>query len=145
MTDRNNILISTTKSIPINYAKNCHGFSGSNNSSKQYLFELIIKGIKIGKKYFRNLEENNYSHLIKIDYEIPLSYIESYKVSLSLFPDGDMITYDLEGKINQDGSSFTHQNTNLYIEFTKNDNGYALCSCFYLGLDKNKIFASPPN
>jgi hypothetical protein len=131
--------------LPINYAKNNHGFSNSNNDSNKYLFELIIKGKKIGKKYFRNLENTKYSHFIKIDHEIKLSDITSYKASLKIFPDDKEITYELEGNIEKDFSNSTQYTDNLYIEFTRNDNDYAICSCFYTGFDNNKIFASPPN
>jgi hypothetical protein len=44
-----------------------------------------------------------------------------------------------------DNSNSTACSNQLYIEFTKNSSGYAMCSCFYTGLDQNKIFASPPN
>ena len=35
--------------------------------------------------------------------------------------------------------------SNLYIEFSQNENGYTICTCFYTGLDYNKLFVSPPN
>ena len=121
-----------------------------------YLFELVINGQIIGKKYFRNIEETKYSHIIKLNHKIKLSDINSYKASVSIYTNnidytnfsGDSsnsLSFELEGLINQEESCSTQRSTNLYIEFTKNDMGYALCSCFYTGLDHNKIFASPPN
>ena len=134
-----------TQPIPIKYAKSCYGFSDSNNDTSRYLFELVINGQIIGKKYFRNLEEIKYSHLIKLNHRIKLSDIRSYKASVSIYPSENLQTYELEGEINQDESSSTQRSENLYIEFTKNDIGYTMCSCFYTGMDQNKIFASPPN
>ena len=134
-----------TQPIPIKYAKSTHGFSDPNNETSKYLFELVINGQTIGKKYFRNLEETKYSHLIKLNHKILLGDINSYKASVSIYPSDFPLTYELEGLINKEESSSTQRSDNIYIEFTKNDMGYAMCSCFYTGLDHNKIFASPPN
>jgi hypothetical protein len=129
----------------INYTKNVHGFGGDSSCNTKYLFELVIDGKNIGKKYFRNLEDNKYSHLIRVINQIRLEDVESYKVSVSVYPSDRNIYYNLEGRINQMESSSIGRCENIYIEFTKNDNGYALCSCFYTGYDHSKIFASPPN
>jgi len=145
MSDTIITLNNSSQPIQINYAKNNHGFSDSNNDMSKYLFELIINGQIIGKKYFGNLEDTKYSHLIKTNHKIKLSSIESYKAFVSIYPSELPLLYELEGTINQSESSSTQRSDNLYIEFTQNDNGYAVCSCFYTGLDYNKIFASPPN
>ena len=136
----NNIIPSPTK-----YAKNYHGFSDSNNETIRYLFELVINGEVITKKQFRNLEEVKYSHLIKLNHKILLSNIDSYKASVCIYPSNDKEIYEIEGEINKNESSSTQRSNNMYIEFTKNDMGYAMCSCFYTGFDNNKIFVSPPN
>ena len=138
-------LISMNKPISIKYTKNMYGFSGSDNCPNKYLFELTINGRFIGKKYFRNLEESKFSHLISVEDDIKLSDIESYKVSITISSFDQPITCELTGKINQSESSSTQRNNNIYIEFSKNNIGNALCSCFYIGFDHNKIFASPPN
>ena len=134
-----------TQPIPINYARNNYGYSDFNNNTNKYLFQLFIYGKNIGKKYFRNLEDNKYSHLIDLYHKINLADIEFYKVSVSTFPSELPTIYNLNGKINQNESSSTQRNDNLYIEFTQNDNGFTICSCFYIGMDHNKIFVSPPN
>lgn len=131
--------------IPIKYVKNHYGFSDPNNKTVQYLFELVINGHTLGKKYFRNLEEATYSHLINLNHKIRLDAINSYKASVSIYLSDLQMTHDIEGQINKDQSSSTQHNDNMYIEFTKNDIGFVVCSCFYIGLDHNKIFASPPN
>lgn len=138
-------LNNSTQPIPIRYTKNLHGFSDPNNETCRYLFELIINGQLIGKKYFRNLEETKYSHLITLNHQIKLTDINSYLASVSIYPSEQPVSYELKGTINQEESSSTQRTDNLYIEFTKNDMGFTLCSCFYTGLDHNKIFASPPN
>ena len=145
MSDTIVTLNNKTQPIQIRYAKNQHGFSDPNNETCRYHFELIINGQDIGKKYFRNLEENKYSHIIRLTHKIKLCDIKSYKASISIHPSDSPLIYELEGQINQFESNSTQRNNNIYIEFTKNDMGYTMCSCFYTGLDQNKIFASPPN
>jgi hypothetical protein len=146
MTDNIISLNNKTSPVSIKYAKSYHGFSDSNNNNNKYLFELIINGQVIGKKYFRTLEENKYSHLITTDHKIKLKDIDTYKVTVSILSSYNNDNYyNLEGIINQDVSCSTHRNDDLYIEFTKTDSNYTLCSCFYTGLEHNKIFASPPN
>jgi hypothetical protein len=130
---------------PIKYTKSIHGFSDSNNDNNKYLFELKICGKTFGEKYFRNIEDNKYSHLIKLIDKIDFNSIDSYKAVVSVLPSDLPINYNLEGIINKDFSSSTQRSENLYIEFTSNDNGYTMCCCFYTGLDGNKIFASPPS
>ena len=145
MSDTVVTLNNKSQPIPIQYTKSCHGFSDSNNDTNRYLFELVINGGKIGKKYFRNLEDDKYSHLIKLVHKIPLCNIESYKASLSIHPVTTDLIYDIEGTINQEESCSIQSNENLHIEFTKNDMGNTICSCFFIGLDYNKLFVSPPN
>jgi hypothetical protein len=131
--------------ILIKKSKKCYDFSKFDDNTPRYFFELTINGENIGKKYFRNLEEIKYSHLIKLDHKIILENIDKYKLLVRIYKSGINYLYELEGKINQCHSSSTARSNELYIEFAKNSLGYALCSCFYTGLDKNKLFVSPPN
>ncbi len=145
MSDTVDSLDTKTQPIPIKYTKSSLGFGNYDDGIPRYLFELIINGESIGKKYFRNIEETKYSHLIKLNHKIALCDIKNYKASVSIVPSELHSVYELEGEINQNESSSSQRSENIYIEFTKNDNGYTMCSCFYTGLDSGKIFASPPN
>lgn len=145
MTSIINIINDKTPPIPIKYTKKTLGFSNPNNDTTRYLFELSINGQTIGEKYFRNLEDTKYSHLIKLNHRILLKDIQSYKVSVSVYPTDLSMLYELEGQINNEESSSTQRSNDLYIEFTKNDSGFAMCSCFYTSQNHNKIFVSLPN
>ena len=107
-------------------------------------FNLADKQSFSGTKYFRSLEDNKYSHLIKLNHMIKLKDIKSYTATLTIIPSDLQHNFELEGIINKNESSSTQRSMNMYIEFTQNDMGNAMCSCFYTGLDHNKIFASPP-
>lgn len=144
MSDTIITLNNRTQPLTIRYSKSMYGFSDSNSNSNRYLFELMINGC-FGSQYFKNIEENKYSYLIRLNHMIKLSDITSYKASLSIFPsDEEDMNFELEGIINQDESSSTQRSENMYIEFTQNDMGNTMCCCFYTGADRNKIFASPP-
>ena len=137
--------------ITIKYVKNRIGFSNPDNNNNKYLFDLVINGNNIGNKYFRNIEDYKYSYLINVDNKIKLNDIDSYKVSVAVIDFTDTTLenieqfFEIKGQINKNESCSTKRLNNLYIEFTQNEYGYALCSCFYTGLDHNNIFASPPN
>ncbi len=131
--------------ILIKCSKNCYNFSDFNNNTPRYFFKLTINGQNIGTKCFSNIEQVKYSHLIKLDHKIILENIDYYKLSARIYHSDSDYTYKIDGEINQNQSSSSARNNELYIEFTKNSSGYALCSCFYTGLDQHKIFASPPN
>jgi len=126
--------------IPIKY--NHNRFSDFNNIT-QYIFSLSIYGKK--KILFKKIEDTKYSHIIKLDDKIIFYEIEFYKVSVSILANNIKNDFELEGEIKHDQTSSTKKNNNLYIEFSQNENGYTLCSCFYTGLDYNKLFVSPPN
>ena len=130
-----------TLNIPIKRNNNYY-FSDFNNST-QYIFLLNIYGAK--NISFKKIEENKYSHIITLDDKIKLNNIESYKLYVYVYSNNINTNFELEGYINHDQTSSTERNNNLYIEFSQNEHGDTLCTCFYTGLDYNKLFVSPPN
>lgn len=130
--------------IPIKYKNNNYSFSDFNNITR-YIFILTINGEQINNLTFKNMENIKYSHLIKLDDKIKLNDIKTYKVQVSIIMNNMISDFELEGDIIHNQSNSTQQNRNLYIEFAQNENGYAICTCFYTGLDYNKLFVSPPN
>jgi hypothetical protein len=130
---------SNINSIPIKYPSNRLGFADNNNSQIQYLFELIINGCNIGKKYIKRLENTKFCHLLKVSHQIKLEDIESFKVSISILDDS-MQYYEVEGSI----LNYQHD-SNIYVEFSTTSNGIALCTCHYIGSERGKVFMSPPN
>jgi hypothetical protein len=114
------------------------------NIFPQYIFLLTINSNNLNL-IFKNIEFNKYSHLIKLNNNIKLKDIISYKIQISIISNNIINDFELEGDIDHNSNYSTHKNDNIFIEFTQNDNGYALCSCFYTGLDYNRLFVSPPN
>jgi len=141
MSTRN--LVSDSKPIPINYTKSYHGFSDPHNSSK-YLFclELGMKDKSI--KNFNKVEDSKYSHIIELDDELNYKDIVNFNVNVSELPFNGT-NYSMYGIIDHESTNFTQKDENFYIEFSQNNTGNALCTCYFIGVDFSTIFVSPPN
>jgi hypothetical protein len=139
-----NDLRSSPISIPINYQKSNYSFSDPFNPNKKYLFCLNILDKNNEEKKFNKLEKNKYSYLIDIDDDILYSEIDKFHIIVTelSFPDK---VYQMKGSINHDLSNFTQKDENFYIEFSKNNHGNTICSCYFIGIDFNSMFISPPN
>ena len=139
------MLGTTTEPIPIKYSKSWHSYSDPNSQIQKFLFELIIVLKSDEKKIFRNLENTKHSNLIFLKHKIDFSNIKEFKVCVSKVPYMDMNTYEMEGNLNHNNTSYMQKDNNLFIEFSQNSMGFTVCNCSFLGMDLNKICVSPPN
>ena len=142
MSTRN--LINETKPIPINYSKSCYSFSDPSAPNKKYLFslELVLNNGTLRK--FNKLESNKYSYIVDIDDEINYDDINRFNIHVTELPLTEN-NYTMFGKVCHDSSTFTQKDENFYIEFSQNNNGNAICTCYFIGIDFNTMFVSPPN
>lgn len=142
MSTRN--IITESKPIPINYTKSCYSFSDSIGPKKKYLFslELTLKNKNIKK--FNKLENNKYSYIIDIEDDILFNSIDNFRVNVIEIPFNSQ-SYNMYGIISHDLSNFTQKDDSFYIEFSQNNNGNAICTCYFIGVDFNTMFVSPPN
>ena len=139
------MLGTTTEPIPIKYSKSWHSYSDPNSQIQKFLFELIIVLKSDEKKIFRNLENTKHSNLIFLKHKIDFSNIKEFKLCVSKVPYLDMNTYEMEGNLNHNNTSYMQKDSNLFIEFSQNSMGFTVCNCSFLGMDLNKICVSPPN
>ena len=142
MSTRN--LISETKPIPINYSKSTYSFSDPSIPKKNYLFclELTLKNGTLRK--FNKLENNKYSYIVDIDDEVLYNDIVNFNINVTELPFTNNC-YSMQGIINHESSNFTQKDENFYVEFSQNNNGNAICTCYFIGVDFNTMFVSPPN
>lgn len=142
MSTRN--IITESKPIPINYTKSCYSFSDSIGPKKKYLFslELTLKNKNIKK--FNKLENNKYSYIIDVEDDILFNSIDNFRVNVIEIPFNSQ-SYNMYGIISHDLSNFTQKDDSFYIEFSQNNNGNAICTCYFIGVDFNTMFVSPPN
>jgi hypothetical protein len=137
------LLLTRTKPIQIKTKTN---YSFSNNNNNKYLFELFINGNNIKKKYFKKLECSKFCELINQTNEIKLSNIRDFKIVLTLLHSDPYIYYNMEGVISHDKNFTVYNNDILYIEFSKNINDFANCTCIFLQHDNsfnNGIIKTP--
>ena len=142
MSTRN--LVSETKPIPINYTKSCYSFSDPSGPKKNYLFSLDLTLKNGSLRKFNKLESNKYSYIVDIDDEVKYDDLNNFSVNVTELPAADN-TYSMFGEICHDSSTFTQKDENFYIEFSQNNNGNAICTCYFIGVDFNTMFISPPN
>ena len=140
----NNIL-ENSKAIPIKYAKSIYSFNDPNSNNCSYLFNLRIT-LKDGtNRDFIKIEKKKYSDLIEIDDNINYCDIINYSIEISKIPFDEKKLFKIEEKFNNITNSYNKRTEDIYIEFTKNSNDKVLCRCYFIGVDFNSIFISPPN
>lgn len=131
-----NIVYNTSLPLPI-HNKNNYGYDQPTN---KYIFELYINDSN--EKCIKKIETKSHSKLIKFNEKFRYIDINTFKINISQVSNNNVIDYNLEGHINHELITCTKSNDNIFIEFTKNNNGFTLCSC---SLKNNNIFLSPPN
>lgn len=137
-------LISESKPIPINYSKSCYSFSDPSAPKNKYLFSLELK-VKDGSiKKFNKLENNKYSYIIDVEDDITYDNITNFSINVIEIPFNSQ-SYSMNGLIDHSSTNFTQKDDNFYIEFSQNNTGVAICTCYFIGVDFNTMFVSPPN
>lgn len=136
--------LSDTQPIPIKYTKSYHGFNDPSKPCNKYLFclELGLKNVTI--KNFTKMEDNKYSYLIDIEDNIDYNEMTNFNIFVSELPFNGQ-SYSMKGEINHTLSTFTQKDDNFYIEFSQNNTGSTICTCYFTGVDFNTMFVSPPN
>ena len=64
--------------------------------------------------------------------------LDKFKVTVTKITNENISNFNLSGKIDHTKSSFSDSNSNIFIEFSKNDMGYTLCNCILLNNDRLK-------
>lgn len=137
-------LVSASKPIPINYTKSYHGFSDPPNSNNKFLFCLELEMKDQSIKNFNKLENKKYCYIIEVDDEINYENILSFNLYVTELPfNGN--NYSMNGIIDHSSSNFTQKDENFYVEFSRNDTDKTVCTCYFIGVDFNTMFVSPPN
>ena len=137
-------IVNETKPIPINYTPSCYSFSDPSRPRKNYLFSLELSLSNGTLRKFNKIENNKYSYIVDIDDEVNYTDIEGFNIHVVELPLNEN-TYSMTGRLSHESSNFTQKDENFYIEFSQNNNGSAICTCYFIGIDFNTMFVSPPN
>jgi len=134
-----------TKPISIKYEKSVYSFNDPSSNNCSYLFNLKITLKDGSHKDFIKIEKKKYSDLIEIEDNVNYEEITNYSVEISKIPFDEKKIFKIEEKFNSMTNSYNKRTEDIYIEFTKNSNNKVLCRCYFIGVDFNSIFISPPN
>ena len=142
MTDFNK---SSPINIPKKYSKSKYSFNVPPSDSSNFYYELEIEFENKEKKMFRKILDKKYADLIKLEDKIKYSDLTNFKVEITKIPNRENRSYVMSDKIDKKLNHFSKKNDDIYIEFSKNNIGYTMCSVYYAGVDFTETFISPPN
>lgn len=134
-----------SKPISIKYTSSKYSFNDPSFNDSSYLFNLKITIEDNTVKNFTKIEKKKYSNLIELCDNINYSKIKDFKINVIKIPSTEPNEFILESNFNNDTNSFSKRSEDIYIEFTQNNNNITICNCYFIGVDFNSIFISPPN
>tara|TARA_B110000908_G_C10264101_1_gene461983 strand:+ start:3292 stop:3714 length:423 start_codon:yes stop_codon:yes gene_type:complete len=137
--------LENSKPIPIKYSKSIYSFNDPSSNNSSYLFNLKITLKDSSVKEFLKIEKNKFSDLIEIDDHINYNDIIYYKIEISKIPLDDTNIFKINENFNNQSNSYNKRSEDIYIEFTKNATKLTMCRCYFIGVDFNSFFISPPN
>jgi len=119
------------KSVKIQKGNSKYIYSNISLSDAKYLFDLKLKN-KPKSKVIRKLISTDKCELINPEDKIKFSDLNKFKVNVKKLTNYDISKFSLSGKIDQNKSSFSEYNSDIFIEFSKNEMGYVICNCILL-------------
>lgn len=127
--------------IPINSPKSPQCSLSQENFDNLYFFKLQIICNDNDSSYFYYSDTKKHANLIKSLNKIKYDDIVSYEISIDCFDNN----YYLSDNIEHNSSYYVGKNENLFIEFSQDDLGYAICNCYFINKDLDNMCISLPN
>lgn len=131
--------ISKSQPIPIPSPSSVSCSLSTENFDKTYYFKLKLK-LNDKDLYFYSSENKNYSNIISSSNKIKYDEIKYYKIIVNSLN----TTFEMDGNINNQSTSYVNQANNLFIEFSQDYLGYVNCTCYYINNDLTNLCISPP-
>ena len=134
--------------IPIpkkKYTSSRFSFNQPPSGNEKFFFTLKITLSNGEKKTFRKLENKKYTTLIDESHKIKFNDLDKIKVMIDKVPSNDNKEREIECNIDHNSNIFTKKLNDIYIEVTKNSLDFIICKCYYIGVDFDNVFISPPN
>lgn len=127
------------KSVKVQKGNSKYIYSNISLTDAKYLFDLKLKN-KPKSKTIRKIVSTDKCELISPEDEIQFSDLHKFKVNVKMITNYDISKFSLSGKIDQNKSSFSDCNSDIFIEFSQNEMGYVICNCILLG-QEDKILS----
>ncbi len=134
-------MTSSSIPIPINSPKSPQCSLSQENFDNMYFFKLQIICNDNESSYFYYSDNKKHANLIKSLNKIKYDDIVSYEISIDCFDSN----YYLSDTIEHNSSYYVGKNDNLFIEFSQDDLGYAICNCYFINKDLDNMCISLPN
>ena len=108
-----------------------------------FIINVILKDSTI--KEFVKISSKKYVNLIDFKDKVNANEIKNFKIKIQNIT--NMMTYEYKSDFTCDLEEKykTYKNTNIYVEFTKDNNFYISCKCYITANDSDRIFVTPPN
>lgn len=122
-----------------------------NPNKNEYLYKIIIHFKNETKKEVVKLALKKYIKLIKSEEEINYDNIKSFNLIIQNISNMTTFSFDSEFIQEEDEDDLddinfkTFRNTEIYLEFSKNNKKNTECNCYLNAFDNNRIFVTPPN
>jgi len=128
--------------IAIRYSEDDLAYSDPCFTNTTYIFDLSV--VVTNKRYsFQKIESNKYSNIIESENNISYNDILSFRLIITDL--NNQNEYIMRGDINHHSNCFSQKDDNIYIEFYQDAHGKTVCTCYFIGINNNTIFVSPPN
>ena len=134
-----------TKPIPINYVKSQYSFNDPNNNDANYVYNLNLIMKDGSKRTFFKIEKKKNADLIDLSDNIEYNAIDTYSIEISKLPFEKDKFFKINEYFNNQVNSYSKRSNDIYIEFTQNSMCKTICKCYFIGVDFNSMFISPPN
>jgi HD superfamily phosphodiesterase len=129
---------------PIQYSKSYISLNNPNNILEKYVFELSIN-TNYGEKIFKKIENGKKSEIFNENNNIMYKDINHFKLKIVKIPFNINTEHEIYGSIDHNLKSYNQKTNDIYIEFSQNSSGYALCNSAFISLDFLKLCITPPN
>ena len=120
------------KSVKVQKGNSKYIYSNISLTDAKYLFDLKLRN-KPKSTIIRKIVSTDKCELINTEDEIKFSDLQKFKINVKKITNYNISKFSLSGKIDQNKSSFSEYNSDIFIEFSQNEMGYVICNCILLG------------
>ena len=127
---------------PINIIYNTN--NKDNNNLLQCIFELTLTLVDDTTLVFKDILYSKYCNIFNYSDMIQFKLIKKYILKITVINITKEI-YTTKQDFDVEKDTYIYKNEDMYIEFTRNNDGYTNCCCYLIILDNSRLFVTPPN
>ena len=120
------------------------GSNKDNIDFSQFIFEITLLLNDDSTKKHNEISYSKHCKLFTSNDMIPYNMIKSYILNITVIK-FTKESYKIEKIFDNTYDTYIYKNDDMYIEFSKNTDGYTTCCCSLRILDNSRVFVTPPN